>query len=47
MFITTFSLNEMLKIWKETVMTCCKFEEIVLEMLLMNETQIISSVRHV
>lgn len=38
---STLSLNEMLKIWKETVVTCCKFEEIIVEMLSMKETQII------
>jgi hypothetical protein len=38
----TFSLNEMLKIWKKTVVTCCKFEEIIVEMLSMKETQLIT-----
>jgi hypothetical protein len=34
----TFSLNEILKMWKETVMACYDFEEIVVEMLTVKET---------
>lgn len=34
---STLSLNEMLKILKETVVTSCKFEEIIVEILSMKE----------
>jgi hypothetical protein len=37
MFRTPVSLL-MKKIWNSTVMDCCKFEEIILEMLFMKET---------
>jgi hypothetical protein len=39
MFRTPLSLL-MKKIWNSTVMACCKFEEIILEILFMKETQI-------
>jgi hypothetical protein len=34
----TFSLNEILKMWKETVRACCEFDEIVVETLTVRET---------